>query len=100
MREMSDPIGGGSSWNIPQGVCCSRRDRPLELPGARRALHPPAHLADLPAGPLVVMCGHGERAMSAASILQRADRTDVAVLDGGPADWMRQAAGGGLETGR
>jgi hypothetical protein len=26
-------------------------------------------------------------------------RTDVAVLDGGPADWM-QAAGRGLETGR
>ena len=45
------------------------------------------------------MCGHGERAMSAASILQRAGRTGVAVLDGGPADWM-QAAGRGLETGR
>lgn len=57
------------------------------------------HLAELPAGPLVVMCGHGERAMSAASILQRAGRTGVAVLDGGPADWM-QAAGRGLETGR
>jgi hydroxyacylglutathione hydrolase len=57
------------------------------------------HLAELPAGPLVVMCGHGERAMSAASILQRAGRTGVAVLDGGPADWMR-ATGRGLETGR
>ena len=37
--------------------------------------------------------------MSAASILQRADRTDVAVLDGGPADWVH-AAGRPLETGR
>ena len=25
--------------------------------------------------------------------------TDVAVLDGGPADWMRQTAGRPLETG-
>jgi len=27
-------------------------------------------------------------------------RTDVAVLDSGPADWMPQAAGRGPETGR
>ena len=40
----------------------------------------------LPAGPLTVMCGHGERAMSAASILAAQGRTDVAVLVGGPAD--------------
>jgi glyoxylase-like metal-dependent hydrolase (beta-lactamase superfamily II)/rhodanese-related sulfurtransferase len=40
----------------------------------------------LPAGRLTVMCGHGERAMSAASILAAAGRTDVAVLLGGPAD--------------
>ena len=99
MLELRDPIGGGLSWNIPQGVCCSRRNRPLELPGARRALHPPAHLAELPAGPLVVMCGHGERAMSAASILERAGRADVALLDGGPAEWV-QASGRPLETGR
>jgi hydroxyacylglutathione hydrolase len=57
------------------------------------------HLAELPAGPLIVMCGHSERAMSAASILERAGRTDVSVLDGGPADWMR-AAGRSLENGR
>jgi hydroxyacylglutathione hydrolase len=57
------------------------------------------HLAELPAGPLVVMCGHSERAMSAASVLERAGRTDVSVLDGGPADWMR-ASGRSLESGR
>jgi len=56
------------------------------------------HVADLPAGPLVVMCGHGERAMSAASILERGGRTDVAVLNGGAADWAR-AAGRSLELG-
>ncbi|WAZ24630.1 MBL fold metallo-hydrolase [Streptomyces cinnabarinus] len=35
----------------------------------------------------VVACGHGERAMTAASLLERAGHTDVAVLDGGPADY-------------
>ncbi|PRX51501.1 glyoxylase-like metal-dependent hydrolase (beta-lactamase superfamily II) [Prauserella shujinwangii] len=37
--------------------------------------------------PTVVMCGHGERAMSAASLLERAGHRDVAVLTGGPGDW-------------
>ncbi|MDJ0322510.1 MBL fold metallo-hydrolase [Cryobacterium sp. PH31-AA6] len=55
-------------------------------------------LSDLPAGPLVVMCGHSERAMSAASILERAGRTNVTVLNGGAADWAREA-GRSLETG-
>ena len=57
------------------------------------------HLSELPTGPIVVMCGHGERAMTAASILERAGRTDVAVLDGGAADWA-QAANRSLERGR
>jgi len=38
----------------------------------------------IPDGPLLVYCGHGERAMSAASLLERAGRCDVAVLAGGP----------------
>jgi hydroxyacylglutathione hydrolase len=37
-------------------------------------------------GPLLLHCGHGERAMSAASLLERAGRHDVAVLAGGPDD--------------
>jgi glyoxylase-like metal-dependent hydrolase (beta-lactamase superfamily II) len=41
----------------------------------------------LPAAPLSVMCGHGERAMSAASLLERHHRSDVTVLIGGPEDW-------------
>ncbi|MFF9194235.1 rhodanese-like domain-containing protein [Streptomyces sp. NPDC014779] len=46
-----------------------------------------AHVAaDAPEG-AVVACGHGERAMTAASLLERAGHTDVAVLDGGPADY-------------
>jgi rhodanese-related sulfurtransferase len=44
--------------------------------------------AGVPAdGPLVVMCGHGERAATAASILEVAGHDDVAVLEGGPGDW-------------
>ena len=35
----------------------------------------------------VVMCGHGERAMSAASLIERAGRGPVSVLLGGPDDW-------------
>jgi rhodanese-related sulfurtransferase len=34
-----------------------------------------------------VMCGHGERAATAASILERAGRPGVAVVVGGPDDW-------------
>ncbi|MEX2503868.1 MAG: rhodanese-like domain-containing protein, partial [Egicoccus sp.] len=42
---------------------------------------------------LLVHCGHGERAMSAASLLQRAGHDDVAVLAGGP-DALREPADG------
>lgn len=38
-------------------------------------------------GPVVVMCGHGERAATAASILEATGRDGVAILDGGPEDW-------------
>ncbi len=34
-----------------------------------------------------VMCGHGERAATAASILERAGRPGIAVVIGGPGDW-------------
>lgn len=37
--------------------------------------------------PTVVMCGHGERAMGAASLLVRAGHPDVSVLAGGADDW-------------
>jgi glyoxylase-like metal-dependent hydrolase (beta-lactamase superfamily II) len=52
----------------------------------------------VPARPTVVMCGHGERAMGAASLLARAGRTDLVVLEGGPGDWA-DATGRDLETG-
>jgi rhodanese-related sulfurtransferase len=46
-----------------------------------------ASAASLTDGPVTVMCGHGERAMSAASVLERAGHNDVSVLLGGPSDW-------------
>lgn len=48
--------------------------------------------ADLPARPMLVMCGHGERAMSAASLLARAGHRDLTVLAGGPLDLARSLA--------
>jgi rhodanese-related sulfurtransferase/glyoxylase-like metal-dependent hydrolase (beta-lactamase superfamily II) len=70
------------------------------LPGARHVeLGELAdRVRDVPAEPLVVMCGHGERAMSAASLLERAGHRDLAVLTGGPDDWAA-ATGHRLETG-
>jgi glyoxylase-like metal-dependent hydrolase (beta-lactamase superfamily II)/rhodanese-related sulfurtransferase len=48
----------------------------------------PSEIAELDGGgSLTVMCGHGERAMTGASLLTRAGRTDVAVAVGGPDDW-------------
>lgn len=52
-----------------------------------------------PEGPLTLMCGHGDRAMTAASILAAAGHQDLAVAVGGPDDWAT-ACGRSLETGR
>lgn len=43
--------------------------------------------ADVPDGPVTVMCGHGERAMTGASLLVARGHRDVNVLDGGPDEW-------------
>ena len=37
--------------------------------------------------PVVTMCGHGERAATAASVLERAGHAGVAILTGGPPEW-------------
>jgi hydroxyacylglutathione hydrolase len=68
------------------------------LPGARNielgALTSQA--AAVTGRPVVTMCGHGERAATAASVLERAGHPAVAVLTGGPPDWA-EATGGRLE---
>ncbi|MDJ0457039.1 rhodanese-like domain-containing protein [Arthrobacter sp. NQ7] len=58
----------------------------------------PDSLDAVPAGPVIVMCGHGERAMGGASILAASGRTGVSVFNGGPGDWAA-AAGQQLEAG-
>jgi rhodanese-related sulfurtransferase/glyoxylase-like metal-dependent hydrolase (beta-lactamase superfamily II) len=69
------------------------------LPGARNielgALT--AKTASVAGRPVVTMCGHGERATTAASVLERAGHTTVAVLAGGPPDWS-DATGVALES--
>ncbi|GAB4100797.1 MBL fold metallo-hydrolase [Sinomonas halotolerans] len=52
----------------------------------------------LPGGPVVVMCAHGERAAGGASLLQRAGLADVTVFKGAPEDWAA-ATGQPLVTG-
>ncbi|GAC1326665.1 MAG: hypothetical protein NVSMB13_12040 [Mycobacteriales bacterium] len=53
---------------------------------------------ELGSGPVVVMCGHGERASSAASLLERAGQPGVRILAGGPTDWA-VATGRHLQAG-
>lgn len=52
--------------------------------------------ADLPEGPITLYCGHGQRGMTGASILEQHGRSDLHVLDGGPDDWS-DATGEALE---
>ena len=54
--------------------------------------------AQLDGEPLTLMCGHGERAMTAASLLARHGHQSLAVAIGGPPDWAA-AHGRPLETG-
>jgi glyoxylase-like metal-dependent hydrolase (beta-lactamase superfamily II)/rhodanese-related sulfurtransferase len=52
----------------------------------------------LPAGQLAVMCAHGERAATGASVLEGAGRRDISVVIGGPDDWQ-DATGINLQRG-
>jgi glyoxylase-like metal-dependent hydrolase (beta-lactamase superfamily II)/rhodanese-related sulfurtransferase len=57
------------------------------VPGAAHVeLGALAH-ATVPDGPVATMCGKTERAMTAASVLQRAGHSEVAVLRGGFTGW-------------
>src|SRR5512132_340039 len=63
------------------------------LPGALAvelgALARDRQSGELPEGPVTVMCSHGERAMTAASLLERAGHKELRVVHGGPRDWRR-----------
>lgn len=65
------------------------------LPGAMHVELGSIRERPLPVGSATVMCGHGERAMTGASLLEAAGAHDLSVLLGGPADW-RAATGTAL----
>lgn len=67
------------------------------IPGAHHVELAEVATIALPDKPTTVMCGHGERAMTAASILQRRGAENLSVLMGGPHDWAT-ATGATLET--
>ena len=69
------------------------------LPGARHVGLGALPATDVAAEPVTVMCGHGERAMTAASLLAARGHHDVSVVAGGPADWAA-ATGNDLDTGQ
>lgn len=120
-RDLAGELAGGlDAWTAAEQPTTSTRvvgpdqiDQPVldirqteeftagHLPGARHvelgALR--GRESEVPREPLVVMCGHGERAMGAASLLEQAGHRDLAVLTGGPEDWAR-TTGRRLETGQ
>ena len=61
------------------------------IPGARHVElgRVTASTGAIPAGPLTIYCGHGERAMTAASLLEGQGRGSLAVLAGGFDAWRR-----------
>jgi len=67
------------------------------VPGAINIELGAIRTASVPAGILTVMCGHGERAMSAASLLEAKRSSDLRVLVGGPEEWAK-VAGQSLEV--
>lgn len=68
------------------------------IPGVIHAELGNLRAASLPNRSLAVHCGHGDRASTAASLLERAGHTDVTVMIGGPEDWAK-ATGRPLEVG-
>ncbi|MBT2363996.1 MBL fold metallo-hydrolase [Streptomyces sp. ISL-10] len=102
---------GGDQETIELVTAARMADRPV-LDVRQRTEHTAGHIPgaigielgeltaradDAPAG-AVVHCGHGERAMTAASLLQRAGHRGFAVMVGGPADWA-EATGRPLQAG-
>jgi hydroxyacylglutathione hydrolase len=53
---------------------------------------------ETPTGRIALMCGHGERAMTGASLLERGVHDELVVVQGGPGDWAA-TTGHALATG-
>jgi hydroxyacylglutathione hydrolase len=75
---------------IDRAVLDIRQDNEFvagHIPGAAHAELGALPATTVPAGPVATMCGKSERAMTAASVLERAGHADVAVLRGGFTAW-------------
>jgi len=59
----------------------------VHIPGALNIELGEIGTAAISKGPVTVMCGHGERAMTGGSILSALGKRDVSVLAGGPDAW-------------
>jgi glyoxylase-like metal-dependent hydrolase (beta-lactamase superfamily II)/rhodanese-related sulfurtransferase len=118
-RLVGELAGGISAWTAAGGeVIRTPLVRPDEVDGAvldvrqageHAAGHVPGSVhielgslttrsSDVDNQPVVVMCGHCDRAMTAATLLHRAGHRDVAVLVGGADEWAK-ATGQRLESG-
>jgi glyoxylase-like metal-dependent hydrolase (beta-lactamase superfamily II)/rhodanese-related sulfurtransferase len=91
VRQTAEYSGGHvpDAWHVELGALTSAE--PGAAPDGRPGPDPGAR-------PVTLMCGHGERAMTAASLLARRGHPDLAVAVGGPEDWAA-AHGQPLETG-
>jgi hydroxyacylglutathione hydrolase len=82
-----------TDWPVAGRLVLDVRQRPEwaagHIPGAvhRELGELTARAAELPDGPLVTHCLHGQRSMTAASILERAGRDAVVYLHG-PRQWV------------
>jgi rhodanese-related sulfurtransferase len=86
----STPLVGPES--MADSVLDVRQDTEWQaghIPGAHHVELGALPDTTVPPGPTTVMCGHGERAMTAASLLAARGHTDLTVLEGGPDDWQR-----------
>ena len=103
--------GGVDAWRaagLPMAtvrlVAATAEPAPLTLDVRQRSEYLTAHMvdsmhvelgslsqlaADLPRAAITAYCGHGERAMTAASLLERAGHRDISVIEGGPDAWQR-----------
>ena len=92
IHEFVDEVLGHTSSMIDLG-------RNRACPGAVNVVFGAVAGAAVAFGPLTVMRGHGERAITGASILAASGHDHVLVLDGGPDTWST-TTGETLETTR
>lgn len=94
----TDLVGAGDLRGLVIDVRQRSEYEEGHVPGAIHVELGALAQASVPDGPVTVMCGHGERATTGASILEQRGHRDIAILVGGPTDWS-ELSGETLETG-